>query len=86
MWNDGWTHYGMMSADGAAPWLMVAVHSLLWALLFGLAIAVLMRVMRGRARGGTAARQDEPLAILDSRYARGEIDRGEYLERRGDLS
>ncbi len=36
----------------------------------------------GTARGGS---RRSAIDLLDERYARGEIDRSDYLERRGDL-
>lgn len=52
---------------------------LVWVLLIGLAV-LLVRAVAGRSSGsggGRSARQ-----ILDERFARGEIDRREYEERR----
>ena len=63
---------------------------LLFSLLFGLLVvagaAMLLRAFRGRraaAAGGPPARA---LDILDMRYARGEIDRDEFEERRSTLA
>lgn len=72
---------GMMSMDGMmgpGMWvfgllsvaLVVAVGVGIGWLLFG----------RGRRTGQTGARH-----LLDSRYARGELDRDTYLRMRGDL-
>jgi uncharacterized membrane protein len=36
-------------------------------------------------RPGSGGRMDSALGILDERYARGEIDRADYLQRRRDL-
>ncbi len=55
----------------------VTLHLVLW----GLLIYLIVRVARGPARRpGSRA-----LDVLDERYARGEIDRAEYLERRAVL-
>lgn len=59
---------------------------LIWLLVLGLAIVGLIAVMhrlRGREDGSGASAG--ALAILDERYARGEIDREEYLRRRKDI-
>jgi len=52
---------------------------LVWVLLIGLAVLIVRAVAGGswRSGGGKSARQ-----ILDERFARGEIDRREYEERR----
>jgi putative membrane protein len=54
----------------------------LWWLL-GLALLVLLVWVIARAAGGQRARVDEesPAAILERRYARGEIDEQEYERR-----
>lgn len=56
------------------------MRGLVWVLILA---AVLMMVTRGRRR-----RQDpvgRAVSVLNERYARGEIDRDEYLERRAYL-
>ena len=81
MW-DGWMHGGWGWGFGMAGmvlfWLAVVV-----ALVFA------TRVLIGRpgARdGGTGHAVETPLEILRRRYARGEIDREEYEEKKRDLS
>lgn len=71
--------------DGGTPW----VHDL-FALLFIVVIVagiiILVRMLR-RPAGPHAAPQGNWTAVheLDVRYARGEVDRNEYLRRRADL-
>ncbi len=79
----GW---GMMGHDGqwyGHPWAWIG-HGL-WFLLFaGLAIALVVALNRYRGEnigGGKNAR-----GILEERYARGEIDREEFLLRKRDLN
>jgi putative membrane protein len=41
--------------------------------------------IRRRARALSAARENSGLEVLTRRYARGEIDRNEYLQKRDDI-
>ena len=41
--------------------------------------------LAGYSNGASAAPSDSALDLLDSRYARGEIEREDYLSRRQDL-
>jgi putative membrane protein len=41
---------------------------------------------RSAAREGPGGKAESPLEILQRRYARGEIDRAEFEEKRKDLS
>ena len=77
-WGGGW--YGMIFG----PLIMILVLALLIA-----AVVLLVRWAGGQWPGATpprAALQGRtPLDILEERYARGEIDREDYLQRRKDL-
>jgi uncharacterized membrane protein len=41
--------------------------------------------IRRRAKALSAARENSGLEVLTRRYARGEIDRNEYLQKRDDI-
>lgn len=70
---------GMMGGmQGGATWLIPAVVLLV---LLTVAVAAAVAAVRSR-RGTTAATARE---VLDRRYALGELDREEYLQRRADL-
>ncbi|MGH8885796.1 MAG: SHOCT domain-containing protein [Egibacteraceae bacterium] len=66
---------------------------LLWTLL-GIALLVfvvlacvwLVRSLKGGAHDATHARPQRALDELERRYAQGEIDRDEFVQRREDLS
>ena len=83
--------YGWMHGDGG--WLGMGLHSLLWILAIAAIVAVVVWAVRagGGARPGAhpGAREGgarpTALEVLDERYARGEIDREDYLARKGDL-
>jgi putative membrane protein len=67
--------------DGVGWW---PLGGLIWLLLLALAVVGVIAVMRGffSARKGEGS---GALKLLDERYARGEIDREEYLQRRKDI-
>jgi putative membrane protein len=67
----GFEHFGM------GFWMIL--FWLIPIILVALAISYLVRGQNGKS-GRTA------LDILEARYARGEIDRDEYLKRRADLT
>lgn len=78
--------HGMM--DGTMPGWMAGgmwVALLLWALLLvaliALAVAGTVKLLRGAAPPRERLAREE----LDLRYARGQLDRDEYLQRRADL-
>jgi putative membrane protein len=56
---------------------------LLW--LIPIALLVWLFAKAASGRSGKDATQQSPREILDARYARGEIGRDEYQERRADL-
>ena len=59
---------------------------LFWGLIIA-AIVVLLRGIGGSPRGGEPrVREKTPIEILGERYARGEIDKSEFEQRRHDLS
>lgn len=75
------------------PWAM-SVHGVFMLLLLALAVVGIVAIVRGVAREGSPSGvASEPAEgggnaaadALESRYARGEIDRNEYLEKRSEL-
>jgi len=71
---------GMMDGMTALVWLWVVVPLTVLALVVAASVW-LVRTARGPVPPGAAAARHE----LDLRYARGEVDRDEYLRRRADL-
>jgi putative membrane protein len=75
MWmTRGWGYFG--------PWMWVG--GLVWILLLvaaGLLIYSLVRRWQP-----SAARPDDPLTVLQVRYARGEITREQFMQMRADLT
>lgn len=73
-----------MMHDGWHWWMPFT--GILW--LVVVAVVVVGIVLLARSRGDTASSGGGRAAmdVLDERYARGEIDREEYLQRKDDLS
>ena len=84
MYGYGSQAYGM---GGWASGLVMGVGVLMMLAFWGvviLGIALLVRWIVGRDTTGTSAEQD-PLTILQGRYARGEIDEPTYHRMRSEL-
>ena len=78
MWGD-WGGWGM-------GWgIFGALHMLLWWVLIILGIVVLVKWLFGGA-GSAQGKEDRALEILKERYARGEIGKEEFEQKRRDLS
>ena len=76
-------------SDGTVPWPMFL--PMLWPIVIIGGIIVLMLLLRDRRIETPPtwhhdARRQTPFEILSERFARGEIDRQEYEERKGLLS
>jgi len=61
---------------------------LFWLAILAAVIAAVIWVLRSQqgGRAGLSERRSDSLEILEERYARGEIDRDEYLQKKRDLS
>lgn len=69
-----WYHDG----TGWAGWLVMIVAMVaFWALV----ILAVVALFRGVTSGRESSPQQDPMAILDQRFARGEIDEDEYHAR-----
>jgi len=81
-----YTGYGSMMGYGygaqSVGWMMV--HGIFWLILLVFAILLVLRVGNPAGREGSAGRSPG-LDVLEERYARGEIDRTEYLQKKHDL-
>lgn len=78
MWNDWGGGYGYGMA-----WFGV-LHLVWWVVLIAAGAAVLRWVL-GSGGGGAPHGADRARAIVRERYARGEIDKGEFDERMRNL-
>ncbi len=73
---------GMMGGFGWG-WFMLIFMIIFW----GLVIWGIMALVRGLSgsRGSDSSKVDSALEVLKKRYARGEIDKEEYEEKKRDL-
>jgi putative membrane protein len=71
---------------GGMGWM--PIMGIFWLIVLGLIVAALMgafRVSEGADRRNRGERRSSGLAILEERYARGEINREEYLQKKQDI-
>ncbi|OGO23285.1 MAG: hypothetical protein A2144_12090 [Chloroflexi bacterium RBG_16_50_9] len=74
---------GMMGGFGGF-WLMPIIMIVFWGLVIW-GIVALVRGVSLPSNGGSSNQTDSALEILKRRYARGEITREEYEEKKKDL-
>lgn len=80
MWGGDWGGWGM-------GWgIFGALHMLLWWILIILGIVVLVKWLFGGTAGSAQGKDNRALEILKERYARGEIGKEEFEQKRRDLS
>lgn len=79
-WGDGW------SAGWGGAWAgMMLVHALWWIFIVFAFVGFIRWLVSGDA-GGRRFREDRAMDVLRERYARGEIGKEEFEERRQYLS
>jgi len=81
----GWGMMGPWMTGGFSwMWLMPIFFILFW----GLVIWGIVTLVRGRSgpRGSGSSEADSALEVLKKRYARGEINKEEYEEKKKDLA
>ena len=78
MMND-WGSYGGWGMGFGMVFML-----LFWGLVI-FAIAALIRWLMTQSSPGRSSRDKSPLEIVQERYARGEIDREEYEQKKRDL-
>ncbi len=84
MWDGSFS--GMMGGWGGWGWPFMGIIPLI---LLALLVAAVVLLVRGVSGTGEAhpppARRSPALDVLEERYARGEINRDEYLQKKKDI-
>jgi putative membrane protein len=74
----GYGSMGWMPFMGIIFWLLILV-------LIGAAVVAVVRTGSAQSRPENAPQRSTGLEILEERYARGEINRDEYLQKKQDI-
>lgn len=82
MWSDGACRDAMWG--GWMPFQGILFLLLVMLAIIGL-VALARSIFRSSTRGGGERREPSSLEILEQRYAKGELEREEYLQKKGDL-
>jgi putative membrane protein len=90
MW--GYGPYGMMGYGdgwGSGGWMML-FGGFFWIILLAIGIAAVVWIVRAGTHGGHYAppriqRGSSGLDVLEERYARGELNRDEFLQKKRDI-
>ncbi|MGD2125750.1 MAG: SHOCT domain-containing protein [Desulfobacteraceae bacterium] len=82
-----WGHGGMMGWGYGTSWLGHIIMLAFWiAVIVGIVFLIRWLIISARGVGQHTTRGDDSaLEILKKRYARGEIDKQEFEERKRDL-
>ena len=72
--------------NGSTSWVwMMLAMVVFWGLVVVAVVALFRGTKRNGTTGGMGSREQDPLELLDGRFARGEIDAEEYHIRREAL-
>lgn len=82
-----WGHGpGMMEWGYGTGWIGMIIMAFFWiAVIVGIVFLIRWLILSTRAEGYKAHREDSALEILRKRYARGEINKEEFEEKKKDL-
>lgn len=86
MWEHG-QDWGMMESWGGLWWGPIGM--IIWLLLLVAIVVAVVWMVRSTGQGGgreLPPRRSAGLDVLEERYARGEIDRDEYVQKKRDLT
>ncbi len=84
-WQDG--GWGMMGSGMWGGWmfLMPIFFILFWGLVIWGIVILVRGLSQSGGTGSASSRPDSAMEVLKKRYARGEIDKKEYEEKKKDL-
>lgn len=86
----GWHMYGGPGTMMGYGWgIWGVVHAIFWLAILVAIVAAIVTLLRRSGSGDAGSggnSRPSALDLLDERYARGEIDREEYLQRKKDIS
>jgi|UPI000689746B putative membrane protein len=80
MWDSGWTHHAMY---GDGSWFgFMGMHGIFMLILAVLAVVLVISLFR---QGTKIVGHDPALTVLGEKYAKGDLSRDEYLQKKKDL-
>ena len=82
-WDGG--YYGMMGGGFGWMWMMPVFMIAFWGLVIWAVVAVVQGASHTNGAGPSAPREESALEILKRRYARGEIGKEEFEEKKRAL-
>lgn len=87
-WQGGMMGGGMMGGGmmGGWGWFMPIIALLFWALPIWLLVLLIQGLSQPRGPEPGPRERNSALELLKQRYARGEISKEEYEEKKGDLA
>jgi putative membrane protein len=86
MWGYG-PQWGMMGGYGYGGYGFGIIHMIFWVIILIAIVAGVVWLVRSMAGAAPPAggRRSVGLDLLEERYARGEINRDEYLQKKRDI-
>ena len=87
MWGYG-PQSGMMNGWGGYGYGYGAFHMVIWVVVLALIVVGVVwfvRTLTPAGAHGMTVPRSSGLSLLEERYARGEVNREEYLQKKGDL-
>ncbi len=87
-WQVGSWGWGMMGPEIMGGFGLMGLMGVFWIVVLGAIIWAVVAAARGTGQSGSsdsAGRSDSALEILKRRYARGEINKAEFEEKKKDL-